>query len=241
MAVLAACANKVPETRFYQLAEPRGESVSGSGVSVVVDTLAADSAYDDDRIVYRLSPYRLDYYNYHRWSAPPGTLIANYLERALENSGQFGVVTREPNTAAAVTLGGRVVAIEEVDVSRTSWVGHVVLELTLTDSATGDVLWSEQFEEREPLPVQSPEGLARALSVALERIAKRVVPVVAMYAVTARAGRAPTRPRRAGSARDRAAAKAGPATTRSCRARRGSRPSARGAESARRRSSPRAR
>jgi hypothetical protein len=44
------------------------------------------------------------------------------------------------------------------------------------------VLWSEQFEETEPLAIQSPEGLARALSKALDRIANRTVPVVALLA-----------------------------------------------------------
>jgi ABC-type uncharacterized transport system auxiliary subunit len=138
--------------------------------------------------VYRVTPYRLDYYNYHRWSAPPGTMIANYFERAFEKSGKFAAVTRDPTGGAPVSLGGRVVAIEEVDRTKTSWVGRVVLELTLTDTATGDVLWREQFEETEPLAMQSPEGLARALSKALERVADRTIPVVSMLAEqTARA------------------------------------------------------
>lgn len=180
--VLSACAGKVPETRFYQLAAPKAAPADNSGVAVVIETLDTESAYDDERIVYRLTPYRLDYYNYHRWSAPPGTLVGNYLEQAFEASGRFRAVTREANTSAPVTLGGRVIAIEEVDKSKTEWVGRLVVELTLTDNATGDILWSQQFEETEPLPEQKPEGLAMALSKALERIAARAVPVVAEYA-----------------------------------------------------------
>jgi ABC-type uncharacterized transport system auxiliary subunit len=179
---LAACGGKMPETKFYSFAEPSGRPTSGAGTSIVIEPLETDSAYDDERIVYRTTPYRLDYYNYHRWSAAPGTLIANYLERALEKSGKFGAVTREANPAALVTLGGRVVAIEEVDKSKTQWVGRLVLELTLTNNATGEVLWAEQFEEIEPLPLQSPEGLARAISTALERIANRAVPAVSVLA-----------------------------------------------------------
>jgi ABC-type uncharacterized transport system auxiliary subunit len=179
---LAACGGKMPETKFYSFAEPSGKVTSGTGASVVVEPLATDSAYDDERIVYRVTPYRLDYYNYHRWSAAPGMLIANYLERALEKSGKFGAVTRETNPDALVTLGGRVVAIEEVDKSKTQWVGRLVLELTLTNNATGEVLWAEQFEELEPLPMQSPEGLARAISSALERVANRAIPAVSVLA-----------------------------------------------------------
>jgi ABC-type uncharacterized transport system auxiliary subunit len=180
--LLAGCSGKLPETRFYQLAEPAGKPWGGNGAALVVEVLTTDSAYDDERIVYRVTPYRLDYYNYHRWSAAPGLLVANYLERAFEKSGHFAAVTHERNPAAPVTLGGRVIAIEEVDQTKTKWLGRIVLELTLTDSASDTILWAEQFEETEPLPVQSPEGLARALSVALERIANRAVPAVSLLA-----------------------------------------------------------
>jgi ABC-type uncharacterized transport system auxiliary subunit len=189
---LAACAGKTPETRFYQLASPGQTTTANSagvplGAALQIEPLDTDPAYDDERMVYRLTPYRLDYYNYHRWSSTPGTLIADFLERSFESSGRFRTVTRDAN-GAPVTLGGRVVAIEEVDRTKTSWVGRIVLELTLTDTATGDVLWREQFEETEPLAMQSPEGLARALSKALERVADRTIPVVSMLAEqTARA------------------------------------------------------
>ena len=177
--VLTACAGKTPETRFYQLAAPKAAPSDNSGVSLVIESLDTELAYDDERIVYRLTPYRLDYYNYHRWSAPPGTLVGNYLEQAFEASGRFRAVTREANASAPATLSGRVIAIEEVDKSKTEWLGHVVIELTLTDNATGDVIWSHQYEENEPLPEQKPEGLAMALSKALERIAARALPEVA--------------------------------------------------------------
>ena len=179
--VLAACANKVPETRYYQLATPAAKS-RPAGAVLVVEQLVTDTAYDDERIVYRTTPYRLDYYQYHRWSASPGVLIGNYLEQAFEKSGKFRAVVREANDSTAVSLGGRVVAIEEVDKSKTQWFGRVVLALSLTDTKTGEVLWSEQFEENEPLAIQTPEGLARALSVALERIANRAVPAVSVLA-----------------------------------------------------------
>jgi len=180
--VLAACGGKLPATRYYQLATPPTPAPSNSGVALVVETLETDNAYDDERIVYRLTPYRLDYYNYHRWSAPPGTLIGNFLEATLEASGRFRSVSREENPNAPVILGGRVIALEEVDKSKTAWVGHAVIELRLTDAATGDVVWTQQFDETEPCKEQTPEGLAMALSKALDRIAKTALPMIADHA-----------------------------------------------------------
>jgi ABC-type uncharacterized transport system auxiliary subunit len=192
LVLAAACGGKLPETRYYQLATTASApapSAGRSGVVLAIQPLEADPAYDDERIVYRLNAYRLDYYNYHRWSTTPGTLVADFLERAFERSGRFRSVTRDTTAhAAPVTLGGRLVAIEEIDRSKAQWVGRIVVELQLTDTATGDVLWSEQFEETEPLPAQTPEGLAQAISKALDRIAQRALPQVADLAVaTARA------------------------------------------------------
>jgi ABC-type uncharacterized transport system auxiliary subunit len=173
----AGCGGKLPDTRYYQLAPPVS-SERGGELTLVMEPLTTDQAYDDERIVYRSTPYRLDYYQYHRWSAAPGTMVSAFLEEALEHSGRFRSVTRELTADAPVVLGGRVVAIEEVDTSKTSWLGRIVIELTLTDARTNKALWTEQFEETEPLPRQSPEGLAKALSAAMNRIAIKAGPMI---------------------------------------------------------------
>ena len=173
------CGGKIPETRYYQLAVPTPAAAQDGDAVLVLETLQTDAAYDDERIVYRTNPYRLDYYNYHRWSSAPGTLIGNYLEAAFEHTGKFRAVVRELSPNAAVILGGRVVAIEEVDGAKSKWTGRVVVELSLTDARSGETLWSEQIEETEPLATQTPEGLAKALSIAMGRVATRAAPIVA--------------------------------------------------------------
>jgi ABC-type uncharacterized transport system auxiliary subunit len=176
----AACAGKLPDTRYYQLAAP-GAPAHGGDSLLVLEPLTTDAAYDDERIVYRTTPYRLDYYQYHRWSSSPGVMVGNYLEQALETSGKFRAVVRDATPDAPVILAGRVVAIEEVDRSKTAWVGRIVLELLLTDARTGEALWTDQLEEIEPLQAQTPEGLAAALSVAMSRIVAHTIPVVADF------------------------------------------------------------
>ena len=177
-ALATACGGKLPETRYYQLAPPADKHTGGDEL-LVLESLTADAAYDDDRIVYRTTPFRLDYYQYQRWSSSPGLMVGNYLEQAFETSGKFRAVVREMTPDAAAVLAGRVVAIEEVDRSKTEWVGRIVLELVLTDARTGEALWTQQLEETEPLRQQTPEGLAQALSVAMSRIAAQTIPVVA--------------------------------------------------------------
>jgi ABC-type uncharacterized transport system auxiliary subunit len=178
LAVIAACAGKLPDTRYYQLAAPTSQAARGDLV-IALEPFETDSGYDDDRIVYRATPYRLDYYHYHRWSASPGVLVGNFFEQALERSGRFRAVVRD---GSPLVVRGRVVAIEEVDQSKTRWLGRIVLELALVDTRTGATLWSQDFEETEPLRIQSPEGLAQALSIALGRIAATAAPAIADHA-----------------------------------------------------------
>src|SRR5204863_341434 len=78
-AIACGCGGKLPETHYYQLAAADVRLRGGDGI-VVLDTLATDAAYDDERIVYRTTPFRLDYYQYHRWSSAPGVMVGNYLE-----------------------------------------------------------------------------------------------------------------------------------------------------------------
>ena len=77
---------------------------------------------------------------------------------------------------------------EKVDVDRKRWIGRVALELYLEDRRSGEVVWTRQLEQSEPLEVQSPEGLARALSRALDRIARRATPEIARLASQRLAG-----------------------------------------------------
>jgi ABC-type uncharacterized transport system auxiliary subunit len=183
--VLAACGGKVPETRYYQLASPAKASASDHGAVVVLEPLAADAAYDDERMVYRTSPFRLDYYDYHRWAAAPGTMVSDYLANALAATGRFRALPRELTDDAPVILGGRVRALEEIDQSKTRWLGHVALTLVLTDAHTGAVVWTRDFDEREPLAAQTPEGLAAALSAAMGRIVTAAAPEIADAAAKA--------------------------------------------------------
>lgn len=184
--VLAACGGTPPATRYYHLAAPDVRKPGGDLV-LVLEPLTTDAAYDDERIVYRTSPYRLDYYDYHRWSAAPGVLVGNYLEEALERGGHVRAVRRDLTTDADAILSGRIAAIEEVDVSKEKWEARIVIELQLSDVTSGETMWSGQYEEREPLLEQTPEGLAKALSAALERIVAEAGPEISAKAATAKA------------------------------------------------------
>ncbi|HZO14151.1 MAG TPA: ABC-type transport auxiliary lipoprotein family protein [Polyangiaceae bacterium] len=175
---LTACA-AVPETHRYTLVAATIAPVIEEGAdlpTLTVEELEVDPPYDDPRIAYRPSAYRFESYHYHRWSAPPSLLVSEYFRDAFSRSGHFARVTRAIVPQTNALLRGRLTAFEEVDVKKNRWVGRVALELSLEDPTTGKILWSRSFDESEPLVDQSPDGLARALSTALQRIARATLP-----------------------------------------------------------------
>lgn len=177
----AGCGSSPKEIHYYQLAMPEeGAGAKGQGV-LAVEQIVADSAFDDQRIVYRKSAYRLNYYHYHRWSAPPGMMVSDYLRMAYRQSGRFDDVVSGFTPDATTVLSGRVMALEEVDVSKEEWKARVRIQLHLRDARTGKLLWSGTVSKEEPVKERNPEGLAAALSAAMADVVAETTPEIARH------------------------------------------------------------
>lgn len=140
----------VPRTHHYVLQPPPPPArTAPSGLHVGVATLEVDPPYDQDRLVYR--PKRggteVGFYNYHRWAAPLGRLMASSLAGAL--TGAPGVASAEPLVSGIdydAVLFGRVVRVEEVEFPDRSE-ARVALALAL-EGGDGEILWRGSLEGR---------------------------------------------------------------------------------------------
>ncbi len=188
--VLSACSS-TPTVQRYQVAvAPQIETAQRETNNLVlaVEPFTADVAYDQDRIVFRSSPYRLDYYHYHRWAAAPGLMLTDAMRQAYSKSGYFSLVTVGGGARADVVLSGRVTAIEEVDVTEREWKGRVWMELQLRDARTGALVWSQVYREEEAVEERDPEGVTRAISKAVTRIVRDSTPKIAEVARSVSSG-----------------------------------------------------
>ena len=175
--ISAGCGGPPPKVRYYQLAASvEIERQGPAPLTLGVEYLSSDSAYEDARIVYRESPYRLDYYHYHRWTAPPALMVSDALRRALQQGGSFERVEAGYTSRANVLLRGRLVALEEVDVSGGEWRARLVLDLHAIDVATNRTIWSSTLERERAMPARTAESLAEALSEELAEVAQTVGP-----------------------------------------------------------------
>lgn len=173
----ASCSS-APEIRYYKLAMPEVEPAANAEPSlgsIAIEYLSSDAAYDDTRIVYRKSPYRLDYYYYHRWSAPPSVMITDALRQAFVDSGRFSSVAGGFTSKTELILSGRLVSLEEVDVDEESWEARLVLDLQLHRTSDGALLWSQQIKNKQSVDERNPEGVAKALSEATYALSAQLI------------------------------------------------------------------
>lgn len=203
LALPACFGGPAPSISYYALSPPDAVSRAGVAPAIAVEELRAQAPYDERRIVHRTSPYQLGYYEYDQWAAAPGVLVAEYLRRAYQASGRFGLVQPQASADTTAILGGQVLAFEELRVpggggggkanpaATTPHRARVVLDLELRDAETGRILWTRRAEKEIPLASRTPAALAAALSEALSQIASSTATDVAGAAGTATATRTP--------------------------------------------------
>lgn len=142
-AVVTGCAGKTPPTHYYTLNAVAGETGRAEGPALLVGPFVVDPPYDQDRLVYRrgAGAAEVGFYNYHRWAAPLGRLVAVAVAAGLERLPGVGVA--EPTATRPrhdARLTGRVIQLEEVDTESGAEV-RIAIDFRLEDGS-GELLWS---------------------------------------------------------------------------------------------------
>lgn len=144
-----------PETRNKQL---------------TIELFNSSSAYDESRIAYRKSPYRINYYYYHRWVVPPNMMLTDLLREGFAETNCFAGVNIGYKHARDLIVGGRVLRFEEVDVSEQKWTANLKVDIWLRRVGEDAVVWQQIFDIEVPVPKHSPEQVTKALSEAANRV-----------------------------------------------------------------------
>jgi len=172
MATTGCLARSTPAIHYYTVSLPTPPERT-IDATVSAGALTAEPGYTESRMAWRPSPYRVDYTTFHRWVAPPARMLTSVLDDHLGRASTG-------NPARRVVVTGNVRRIEAV---RTSDEHAAVLTLTLTAELDGTRVLTRTWDEREPLDSgDSPEDVAAALSVALERIVTDLTSAVAAAA-----------------------------------------------------------
>lgn len=170
--LLTSCGG-VPETYYYTLAvennAPGNDGHTPLPFALGVEKFQSDVIYDDDRLIYRDSPYEVKYYFYRRWVAPPRHLLTDKVVGYLADSGLFEKVTAFPSSAnVKYVLRGRLLGFEEWD-EQNNWYGKVTFKVSLYEPSTQRVVWNGKFEHLQPVTKKIPAAVVEALSQSLKK------------------------------------------------------------------------
>ncbi len=167
--VWLACGGKIPQTHYYtlnlQAPVPQSERLD---VSAVLQSIRVGKVIDQGRIVHRVSPEEVGFYEYHRWAEEPEARITSALVAALNARGTFASIEPYgPRASADYLLRGELLRLEEVDYG-----GPVraacVLSLELIDTKSSKVVWAGTSTAEEEIPVSELRAVVATLSTAAQ-------------------------------------------------------------------------
>ena len=167
---VALSCGRLPQTNYYALRSLAPAPANDPKTSFVLR---------DDRIVYYESPTQLNFYEFHRWSSDPPTLLSEATARALRQMQLFTDVRMLPSREPVdYILKGRVFHFEEVDEGPSAKV-RVGLGLTLIRSRDHKVVWSAERQVEQPIQTKSVAGVVEALNASTEGLLGEVLPGLA--------------------------------------------------------------
>lgn len=175
---LASGCGGVPKTHYYGLQAPALPATADRKTDFVlgIDRFRAPDLLRDDRIVYYQSPTELNYYEFHRWSSDPASMLSDLATQWINGLGVFTQVrtlpAREP---VDYVLMGRVFRFEEVDYEG-GGKARVGLDLSLLRSRDHKVVWSARRLVEAPFQGEGVPGVAIALNKATEQLLRDVIP-----------------------------------------------------------------
>jgi len=175
MALLLSCAS-APVKKNYMLnyVPPPMTSRLKQGAypfTVRIRELSVEEAYARPQIVYRKSPFELEYYFYRVWAVKPARMITDLLYSHLLSVNLVSSVVRrlDEGNKPDFELSGVISAIEEYD-SDEAWFAHLSMRLQLARVSDGRVLYSRHFDHRKQAFQNRPELVVREMSAIMEFI-----------------------------------------------------------------------
>lgn len=146
------CFSSSPGKAYFQIHLEDGTAPAARfEKSLLIDRIVVDELYDDFRILYRLSPYEVNYYTLSFWAEKPSRMIRDALDHYFAARNIFSRVTLNPVGAEADwILRCALHRIEEID-AEAAWAARLAMDIEIAEAKTGKVLAARHFDRREPL------------------------------------------------------------------------------------------
>jgi len=169
-----------PARRYYQLHVTEAELPISKIIdrTILIEPIEVDDLYDDYRIVYRISPFELNYYSYEFWADKPAKLIRDSITHYLLKNNVFQKVIQEISMGEPDILWkSKIHFVEEIDTTDI-WYARLAMEVEIVDFKTKERLYFYQFDRQEKLAAKSvalvPVILSKILKEELDIIVRDI-------------------------------------------------------------------
>ncbi len=166
-----------PARKYYQLHLTGKEVMISKTINkaILIEPIDIDDLYDDFRIIYRLSPFELNYYSYDFWADKPAKLIRDSITHYLLRKNVFQKVIQEISRGDPdIQWNSKIHSIEEVD-TQDFWYARLAMEVELVDFKSKERLYFYQFDRQEKMTAKSVAQVPVILSKILEEELDRIV------------------------------------------------------------------
>jgi ABC-type uncharacterized transport system auxiliary subunit len=163
--------SSVPSTNYYtfapELAPPSPASSATYPYVLAIDAFQADVPYQQERIVYRVSPYQVNFYEYHRWLRPTNDVVTDQVLNVLEAMHLFKRVHAQPyDIPSDYVLQGQIKMFDQW-AETTPPVVRIQIDYRFLAAQSERVLWAQRIDTTVPLAslglVDTVKGFESAL------------------------------------------------------------------------------
>jgi ABC-type uncharacterized transport system auxiliary subunit len=184
--VSASCVATRP-VHYYTIdpASPPANKGKPDGLILLVGDISTPEALQDGRIRYRTGSYGAGAYEYHRWTAQPGSMVRSSLLRALRASGKYQRVLESSSSADGdYLLRGKLYEFDEVD--NASIQTKVSLQVELVDRKTNRNVWDRVVEREEPVSSKNVTDVVQSLDRNLQHVVRDTAAEIDKFLAAAR-------------------------------------------------------
>ncbi len=182
--IISGCMATTADKKYYQLYLPPDSGDAGTPAPprfdyvLMVEKVEVEDIYNDYRVVYRTSPYQLNYYSYHFWIKKPEKIVRDAITDYLSREKYFkDVITGFSGGMPDLMLKASVHIMEEYDRPE-AWLARLKMDIGVKEFKTGKRVLFHSFNRHISMPakniVQLPIFISRILKEELDSALKQL-------------------------------------------------------------------
>ncbi len=180
--LIVGCAVKMPQISTYLITSPPARAALSNShrtpLTLLISPIIANAGYNKKQMMYLTHRNHLSHFAYHEWVAPPAEMLTPLIAERIQDTGYFRAVLISPFIGKTdYRLDVRLVVLQQEFLLSTSQ-ERCVIQATLVNVKTKNVVASHRFQAIVPAPGKNPESGVSAANQAVNQITQQLAQFV---------------------------------------------------------------